>query len=315
MTPRENVLAMKRRRKLLALALGIVVYMMLVHPLFQGAPANAQLGGITEQQWQAVRDAEFQKYHIWGKAFYHVRKTWLAPIGGVLIVLMLLAVAAYMPIFGFKEGPDPDDDDVHWYTKYERILHLVLQVSFLILMASGLFITFGRYIFTPGPGTGTFMRTMRALHEWVAFPFMVALVMAFFTWIKYNIIAKYDFQWALMAGGYLTPKSKRATAPHAPAGRFNVGQKFWFWASFWGGLFVGISGFLMRFGPFVENVNTLRISWLVHGVVAYLLMLGMLTHLFAVLINKGSFSTMITGTAKRKWVREHHPNWAEEQGI
>ncbi len=315
MTLREYVLVRKRRRILLALALGVVVYMVLVHPVLQGAPAYAQVGGITEQQWQAIEDADLRDYHVWGKAFFHMRKTWLAPIGGILILLVLLAVAVYMPIFGFKEGPDPDDDDVHWYSVYERLLHLVLQVSFLILVGSGLFISFGRNIFEPTAGVGTFMRTMRGLHEWVAFPFIIALVMAFFTWIKYNIVAKYDFEWMLMAGGYLTPKSKRATAHHAPAGKFNAGQKFWFWAAFWGGLFVGISGFMMRFGPFVDNVNTLRISWLVHGVVAYLLMLGMLAHLFAVLINKGSFSTMITGTAKRKWVREHHPNYAEEQGI
>ena len=315
MAQKENGLVNDRRLKLLALALGMVMCVVLVHPILQGAPANAQFGGVTQEQWNAVRDADFQKYRPWGRVFQKFGRPYIGPVGGVLIVLVLVAVAVYLPIFGFKEGPDPDDDDVHWYTPYERILHLVLVVTFLILMASGMFISFAKFIFTPGPGTGTFMRTMRWLHEWVAFPFIVALLMAFFTWIRYNIVAKYDFQWMLMAGGYLTPKSKRATAAHAPAGRFNAGQKFWFWASFWGGLFVAVSGLLLRFGPFVESVNTLRISWLVHAVVAYLLMLGMLAHLFAVLINKGSFSTMVTGTAKRKWVREHHPNWAADQNI
>jgi formate dehydrogenase subunit gamma len=62
------------------------------------------------------------------------------------------------------------------------------------------------------------------------------------TFIKDNIPENIDIEWFKQGGGFI--KSK-----HAPARRFNAGEKLVFWGAIGAGAAVSISGFLLLF-PF-----------------------------------------------------------------
>jgi formate dehydrogenase subunit gamma len=78
-------------------------------------------------------------------------------------------------------------------------------------------------------------------HNYLAFPFMLGLVIMFLIWIKDNIPGKLDLEWIKQGGGILY-KGK-----HPPAKRFNAGQKGIFWIVIIGGALMSVSGWFLLF--------------------------------------------------------------------
>ena len=69
---------------------------------------------------------------------------------------------------------------------------------------------------------------------------MIGLVLIIALWFKDNIPRKVDVDWVKQGGGFI--KSK-----HAPAGRFNAGEKLVFWFALAAGVAVIVSGFCCCF--------------------------------------------------------------------
>jgi formate dehydrogenase subunit gamma len=88
-------------------------------------------------------------------------------------------------------------------------------------------------------------------HNYLAFPFMLGLVIMFLIWIKDNIPGKLDMEWLKQGGGLLS--EGRPT----PARRFNAGQKGIFWIVIIGGALMSVSGWFLLF-PTPANVTSLQ---------------------------------------------------------
>jgi formate dehydrogenase subunit gamma len=55
-----------------------------------------------------------------------------------------------------------------------------------------------------------------------------------------------------------------------------------------------------------------RIASLLHALAAFVLILGIIVHIYAALWVKGSIGAMTRGYVSRAWARKHHPAWYRE---
>jgi formate dehydrogenase subunit gamma len=100
-------------------------------------------------------------------------------------------------------------------------------VTFIVLALTGLNLVLGRVLILPLVGEGAFgtlSAWAKIAHNYVAWPFMLGIVMIFVLWVRDNLPAKVDMEWLRQFGGFF----KKGV--HPPAWRFNAGQKMIFWS-------------------------------------------------------------------------------------
>src|SRR6202022_3454096 len=116
-----------------------------------------------------------------------------------------------------------------------------------------------------------------------------------------------DLEWIKQGGGFI--KSK-----HAPAGRFNPGEKLVFWFSMGAGIAVSVSGYLLLFPFSVTDIAGMQLAQIVHAVVAVLFVALILGHFYiAPLGMEGAFEAVGTGEVDLNWAKEHHDRWLAQQ--
>jgi formate dehydrogenase subunit gamma len=124
---------------------------------------------------------------------------------------------------------------------------------------------------------------------------------------KDNIPEKVDLEWLKQGGGFIKNK-------HAPAGRFNPGEKAVYWLSLLAGIAVSVSGFLLLFPFYGTNIVDMQIAQVVHAVVAVLFVALILAHIYiGTLGMEGAFEAMGSGEVDLNWAKEHHDLWLARQ--
>ena len=111
--------------------------------------------------------------------------------------------------------------------------------------------------------SASFSEAAKYAHNFVSFAFTIGLILIVVMWIRDNIPSKVDIEWLKQGGGFI--KSK-----HAPAGRFNAGEKLVFWFALGAGAAVIASGFVLLFPFYLTNIAGMQIAQVVHAVVAVL---------------------------------------------
>ena len=130
------------------------------------------------------------------------------------------------------------------FSSFERFVHWLTATCFIVLALSGLNVSFGRILILPLFGADAFAAMSawaKLAHNYLAFPFMLGLVIMFLIWIKDNIPGKLDLEWIKQGGGILFE------GKHPPAKRFNAGQKGIFWIVIIGGALMSVSGWFLLF--------------------------------------------------------------------
>src|SRR3982074_120956 len=233
-------------------------------------------------------------------------------IGGIAIIGMLALLAIFLAIRGRIRGEHGfSGKKLLRFASFERFTHWLTATCFIILALSGLNISFGRVLILPLFGAEAFSTLTawgKLAHNYLAFPFMLGLVIMFLIWIKDNIPGKVDLQWLKQGGGIL-PNGK-----HPPAKRFNAGQKGIFWIVIIGGALMSLSGWFLLFPYLPANVTALQFWTVIHAVIAMLFIAAMLAHIYIGTIGmEGAFDAMGTGQVDLNWAKEHHALWVEEE--
>jgi formate dehydrogenase subunit gamma len=234
-------------------------------------------------------------------------------IGGVAIIGMFAALAIFLMVRGrVRIQGGFSGAKLLRFASFERFTHWLTASCFIVLALSGLNISFGRSLILPlfGPEAFSTMSAWAKLaHNYLAFPFMLGLVIMFLIWIKDNIPGKLDWQWLKQGGGILSE------GKHPPARRFNAGQKGIFWIVIIGGALMSLSGWFLLFPYLLANVTTLQLWTVIHAVIAMLFVAAMMAHVYIGSIGmEGAFDAMGTGEVDLNWAKEHHSLWvAEEQ--
>jgi len=244
---------------------------------------------------------------VWDR-FHEVTLYWL----GVIVILGTLAAlgGAYLVLGRIRISAGRSARKVLRFKALERFAHWLTAVSFVVLGITGLNITFGKHLLLPLIGYdafSVFSEAAKYVHNFTSFAFVVGLVLIVAIFIKDNIPDKTDIEWLRQGGGFI--KSK-----HAPARRFNAGEKLVFWGALGAGILVAVSGYLLLFPFYVTNIVGMQVAQVVHAVIAVLFVALILGHIYiGTLGMEGAFEAMWTGQVDYNWAKEHHDLWLEEE--
>ena len=187
---------------------------------------------------------------------------------------------------------------VYYFSLFIRLVHWLAALSFSLLVITGLVMTFGNFI-----GGDLPVRLARYVHLGSAMLFAVALLPMFFTWLRDMLPAPWDIQWLLILGGYLSREKISV-----PAGKFNAGQKIWFWLVSLGGVVMLISGYMLY--SFQAAPAVLAKTVIIHNFLAALLLAFYIVHLYmSLLAIKGSIFSMLSGYKSQEEVDILHPKY------
>ena len=239
--------------------------------------------------------------------FHEVILHWLGAI--VILGMLALLMLAYLVMGRIRIASGRSGVKVMRFTAFERFSHWLTAVSFVLLGLTGLNITFGKLVLLPVIGAeafSNFAQTAKYVHNFVSFSFVAGLFLIVTLWIRDNIPRRVDVDWVKQGGGFI--KSK-----HAPAGRFNAGEKLVFWFALGAGIAVIVSGYLLLFPFYLVNIAGMQGAQVVHAVVAMLFVAVILAHIYiGTLGMEGAFEAMGTGEVDLNWAKEHHDQWLTE---
>jgi formate dehydrogenase subunit gamma len=239
--------------------------------------------------------------------FHEVILHWLGAIviAGTLAGLTL----AYLILGRIRITAGRSGRKVPRFTGFERFSHWLTAVSFVVLGVTGLNITFGKFLVRPLIGSeafGALSEGAKYVHNYISFSFVVGLALIVALWIKDNIPDRTDIEWFRQGGGFIRSR-------HAPARRFNAGEKLVFWGALGAGILVTISGFLLLFPFYVTNIFGMQVAQGVHAVIAVLFVAMILGHIYIGTAGmEGAFEAMSTGEVDYNWAKEHHDLWLKE---
>ena len=242
---------------------------------------------------------------------FHEQK--LPLIGGVAILGMLAALALFFLVRGrIRVDKGLSGATITRFAGLDRFAHWLTAGCFIVLALSGLNVSFGRMLILPFFGPETFATLTawgKLAHNYLAFPFMLGLVLMFLLWVKDNIPNKIDLEWVKQGGG-LFSKGK-----HPAAERFNAGQKVVFWIVITGGIVMSVSGWFLLFPYQVTGgVSDLQLFTTIHAVLAVVFVAAMLAHAYIGSVGmEGAFDAMGTGEVDINWAKEHHALWVEQE--
>jgi formate dehydrogenase subunit gamma len=236
--------------------------------------------------------------------FHEVLLHWGAAI--VLVGTIALLALSYLILGRIRISAGRSGQKVLRFEAFERFAHWLTAVSFVILGLTGLNITFGKILLLPLVGPDTFSDIAQAakyVHNFVSFAFVIGLILITMIFFRDNLLARVDIDWLEQGGGFI--KSK-----HAPAGRFNLGEKMVYWLSVMAGIAVSASGFLLLFPFYGTNIADMQLAQVAHAVVAILFIALILAHIYiGTLGMEGAFEAMGTGEVDLNWAKEHHDQW------
>jgi len=246
-----------------------------------------------------------------GRRWDYFHEIILHRMGAIVIVgMVVLLGVAYLILGRIRISAGRSGKKVQRFSSFERFSHWLTAVSFVFLGLTGLNITFGKILVLPLIGAEAFSslaQWAKYVHNFVSFAFVLGLILIVSLWIKDNIPRRVDVDWIRQGGGFI--KSK-----HAPAGRFNAGEKAVFWGALAAGAAVSISGMLLLFPFYVTDIAGMQVAQIIHAVIAVLFIALIIAHIYiGTLGMEGAFEAMGTGEVDLNWAKEHHDQWLAEK--
>jgi formate dehydrogenase subunit gamma len=233
------------------------------------------------------------------------------PYIGVILLIVFLILFLHFTRFGPHDfgghpvEPRPDDHErITRFSAFERLLHLCVLGTFLFLGFTGLAFSFNGWRWMHlffGDGL-----TPRVWHGWLGWVFGAGVLLMGVRWWRDAILVRSDRQWFRALGGYLGGHDP------VPAGRFNAGQKIYFWSVILGGLtLLGTGIILFYLDEF--SINVVFIAALLHNLAGLFGVAGVVSHIYlSTAANPGTSQAIFAGWVTKGWARLHHPLWYEK---
>jgi formate dehydrogenase subunit gamma len=192
------------------------------------------------------------------------------------------------------------------YSLFERLVHWVVGVTFVYLLLSGMALAYPRMAWLAnGLGGG---QTMRAAHPWVGVVFTAGLLVMVCMWAGAMRFEKSDREWVRRLKAYT-----RTGHTGLDTGRFNAGQKGYYWVVLAFGAVLLVTGIPLWF-PWTAGAGVRQAARIVHNL-AYLVMLaGFMIHVYmSTVMFPGTLSGMTSGKVSRRRASWHHPRWLRQK--
>lgn len=181
---------------------------------------------------------------------------------------------------------------------WEWISHWLMLLGFLTLAATG----FMQVV----PGTA--LDHLGPFHGWLGFIFFLIALITLLGWVPDALFKQYDWPWLLKMGGYLSHNPKPLAA-----GRFNAGQKVYYWS-----LLLVLIGLLVSAVGMEHGSHSLadgkELFWCVHGLLGGLATIMVIGHGFlSLLVNPDTARVLWDGRVSKAYTDKHHSFWKVPQ--
>jgi formate dehydrogenase subunit gamma len=194
-------------------------------------------------------------------------------------------------------------DEIVRHKLSSRVIHWIVAVAFFVCLFTGM------PIWTPVFGWMAYffggLTVCRALHPWAGLVFFVAVLVETIDWAS-------DMMFEPQEKGWWGPKLfqyLRWEAEDEDVGKYNGGQKFFFWTMGLGALGLLLSGLMLWF-PRSFPRFLLPFAFVIHDITFILFAVAVVFHIYlGTSAEPGTFRSMTRGTVTRKWARLHHPRW------
>ena len=198
-------------------------------------------------------------------------------------------------------------DEIVRHRLATRAIHWTVALFFFLALFSGL------PIWTPVFGWMAHLfgglNVCRWLHPWAGVVFFVSALVMFVHWLGEMHLEPNEREW-------LRPRKiveyMRYQGEDPEVGKYNGGQKLFFFAAALGALGLLLSGIVLWFP--LEFPRILReLAILIHDVAFILFVVAVVFHIYlGTAAEPGTFHSMIRGTVSKPWARLHHPRWYRE---
>jgi formate dehydrogenase subunit gamma len=194
------------------------------------------------------------------------------------------------------------------YSLSERVIHWTSALTYIYAMVTGLaFYSPHLYWIAIVLGGG---ETSRFWHPIIALIFIVTLGWMLSNWLGDMRITAVDRAWGRAMKQYIENEDENLP----PSERFNLGQKYFFWAMLWGGVGLVASGAILWFPELIPwNLRFLRYAAvLVHVSCALITIGAFIIHVYmGTAMVRGGFTSIIRGEVSPAWAKMHHRLWYE----
>ncbi|HSK95860.1 MAG TPA: formate dehydrogenase subunit gamma, partial [Euzebyales bacterium] len=194
------------------------------------------------------------------------------------------------------------DADIERYSMFDRVLHWFVALTFIYLVLSGLALGYPRMAWLYDVLGGG--QTVRWLHPVVGVAMTVAVVVMCVAWVRDMLFDRTDRQWVASLRDYV-----RDGHTEVDVGRYNAGQKGYFWYAVATTVLLLITGIPLWF-PDSFAAGLLRFSRFSHHGVFLLALAGFIVHVYmSTAMFPGTMSAMTTGKVSRRWAAFPPPAW------
>jgi formate dehydrogenase subunit gamma len=201
------------------------------------------------------------------------------------------------------------EEQVQRYFFIERLYHWINAIAYTYLMLTGL------ALFTPlaywlayvlgGPAT------IRYWHPWIGLVFFATIIWMYRVWKGDMQPIPQDDQWNKNIKAY----AQNHDEAMPPQGRFNAGQKKFWWVMLYCTFILLISGIIMWIPEKMprEFHWVLPIIVFIHSATALITIAAFIIHVYmSILMTPGSMKAMVDGRVSTTWARTHHRLWYEK---
>jgi formate dehydrogenase subunit gamma len=212
-------------------------------------------------------------------------------------------------VISTPRAADESRERIVRYTLVERINHWIAALAYSYCLLTGLAF-WSPYLFwlsiVVGGGP-----TARFWHPWFGLAFTVSIFFMHRMWDRDMQITDADRAWKKAMKAYVENDDEKLP----PEGRFNYGQKLFFWLMFYGIILLLISGIGLWF---VEDIPW-SLRWLrylsvtIHVTAALATIGGFIIHVYmGTAMVRGGFTSIVRGEVIAAWAKTHHRLWYEQ---
>ena len=280
-------------------------------PIYPSAqPAPAWDVASEQRHYASVPGPEYDRLiQGAGRDWRAVRNGPLSTYGGWLVAVVLAGLFLLYASKGPVRLHEPETGrTLRRFGGLERATHFAMAASFVLLAVTGVIILWGKHLVLPWLGHSAFAAVTagaKHVHNFAGPVFAVSILLGFAVFVKDNIPRAEDWKWLRRAGGMFSGRE-------IPSGKFNGGEKAWFWIGLvLLGAAVSVTGLLLDFPSW--DRRTLQVSNMVHlGAAVLFIALGLAHAYMGTVGVEGAWRAMREGQVDEAWARQHHALWYEE---
>ena len=201
---------------------------------------------------------------------------------------------------------DADGEPIVRYTLRERVMHWFAGLSYLYLMATGLAL-FSPHLYWIAAVLGG-GPTIRFWHPWIGLVFMGAVLWMDVMWRDQMRTTEADREWNRKVKLYIENRDRDVP----PVGRFNPGQKQFYWVMLFATILLLLTGVIMWIPEYLPyGLRGLRgVAVVLHEIAALITIGAFIIHVYmGLFVVPGGFRAIIHGYVSRGWAKTHHRLW------